>query len=132
MTKNNKRRHLPPKPQALKVSRNISLADVLATGMYDGSDESRNIILYKLGVDVSKPIEEMLCTHRTLQNKVVECIMFLGFERLDREWIKSGWCSIEALYASTNDVEMMRDMVNMNKQGGSGMMSKMGDQGVDE
>lgn len=54
-------------------------------------------IMYSLGMDTSYPIirQEGL-KHRNRLNQVVKCTRWLGEERLDDEWIKSGYASVEA------------------------------------
>jgi hypothetical protein len=55
-------------------------------------------ILYNLGMDVSKGIEQQNgLMHRNRLNKVVKCPRWVGEERQDEEWINSGYASQEAL-----------------------------------
>lgn len=54
-------------------------------------------ILYDLGLDVNQPWEtqeDML--HRNRFNNVVQCNRYVGLERLDDLWIRSGYASREA------------------------------------
>lgn len=98
------------------ISRNISESDLKTFAEYDGSVAIRNQLLYKLGVDISLPIEMMECQHRNLQSRVVECNLFLCFERLDKEWVKSGHASTEAFLSSGYDPTMMKEVAAMNKE----------------
>ena len=97
------------------ISRNISESDLKCFAEYDGSTTSRNKILYKLGVDTSLPIETLECQHRNLQGKVHDGVLFLCFERLDREWCKSGFASLEAFLYCGGDDTMAREINEMNK-----------------
>jgi len=97
------------------ISRNISESDLATFKEYDGSVAIRNQLLYKLGVDTSFPIEVIDCQHRNLQGKVVEGKLFMAFERLDREWCKSGFASLEAFVAYRGDETMAREVNEMNK-----------------
>ncbi len=97
------------------ISRNIGEYDLYLFKEYDGSVAIRNQLLYKLGVDTSLPIEVIECQHRNLQGKVVEGKLFMAFERLDREWVKSGHASIEAFLAYGGDETMAREVNEMNK-----------------
>ena len=97
------------------ISRNISESDLATFKEYDGSIAVRNQLLYKLGVDVSMTVEVIECQHRNLQGKVVEGKLFMGFERLDREWCKSGFASLEAFVAYGGDETMAREVNEMNK-----------------
>ena len=97
------------------ISRNISESDLTIFKEYDGSVAVRNQLLYKLGVDTSLHIEVIECQHRNLQGKVVEGKLFMGFERLDRDWCKSGFASLEAFVAYGGDETMAREVNEMNK-----------------
>ena len=44
----------------------------------------------------------------------VEGNLFLGCERLDKEWIKSGAASTEAFLASSNDPTLAKEVAAMN------------------
>ena len=96
------------------ISRNISESDLATFKEYDGSTTIRNQLLYKLGVDTSLPIEMIECQHRNLQGKVTEGKLFMAFERLDRDWVKSGNASLEAFIASSNDPTLGKEIVTMN------------------
>lgn len=97
------------------ISRNISESDLATFKEYDGSVAIRNQLLYKLGVDTSLLIEVIECQHRNLQGNVVEGKLFMAFERLDREWCKSGFASLEAFVAYGGDETMAREVNEMNK-----------------
>ena len=54
-------------------------------------------ILWELGIDITKPyIKQKGLRHRNRLNEVVKCTRYLGEERLDMEWINSGYASQEA------------------------------------
>lgn len=96
------------------ISRNISESDLQAFKEYDNTVASRNKLLYKLGVDTALHIEVIECQHRNLQNKVVDGKLFMCYERLDREWVKSGHASLEAFIASSNDPTLGKEIREMN------------------
>jgi len=96
------------------ISRNISESDLATFAEYDGSVAIRNQLFYKFGVDISMSIEVIECQHRNLQGKVVEGKLFMAFERLDREWFKSGHASIEAFIAAGNDPTIAKEIATMN------------------
>ena len=96
------------------ISRNISESDLTTFKEYDGSIAVRNQLLYKLGVDTALHIEVIECQHRNLQGKVVEGKLFMAFERLDRDWVKSGYASTEAFIASSNDPTLSKEIHEMN------------------
>jgi hypothetical protein len=95
--------------------KNISMSDLIRCPGFDGTDDKIKELLYKLGADISKPIETMVCEHRNLSNQVVTCEYFICIERLDKAWIQSGHASIEALYASKPDIA--QDLIKMSRQG---------------
>ena len=99
------------------ISRNISESDLVTFKEYDGSLAIRSQLLYKLGADTTLPIEVIECQHRNLQGKVVGGKLFMGFERLDREWCKSGFASLEAFIAFGGDETMAREVNEMNREG---------------
>lgn len=97
------------------ISRNISESDLQVFKEYDNTVASRNKLLYKLGVDTALLIEVIECQHRNLQGKVVDGKLFMCFERLDKEWVKSGHASTEAFLAYGGDETMAREVNEMNK-----------------
>jgi len=96
------------------ISRNIGEYDLYLFKEYDGSLAVRNQLLYKLGVDTAFPIEMLNCSYRSLTGKAVEGNLFLGCERLDKEWIKSGAASTEAFLAASNDPTLGKEIAVMN------------------
>lgn len=53
--------------------------------------------LFELGIDTNLPIlQQSNIKHRNRLNEVVKCNRWLGEERLDPEWITSGYASQEA------------------------------------
>ena len=98
------------------ISRNISESDLQVFKEYDNTVASRNKLLYKLGVDTALHIEVIECQHRNLQDKVVDGKLFMCFERLDKEWVKSGRASLEAFIASSNDHTLAKEINEMNKE----------------
>lgn len=60
-------------------------------------------MLHELGMDTSKPIEQQEnLQHRNRFDEVVICTRWVGHERSDVEWIKSGHASQEALDRNKN------------------------------
>ena len=54
-------------------------------------------ILFKLGIDTSKPFERQDgLQHRNRLNQVVTCSRWVGTSRLDHEWLNSGLATKEA------------------------------------
>ena len=62
-----------------------------------------NLMLFELGIDPKFPIEHQLnFQHRNRFDEVVICSRWVGHERQDKEWIKSGYASQEALDRNKN------------------------------
>lgn len=73
-------------------------------------------LLFLIGFDTAAPIEVVSCMHRNAQNKAVEGPRVEGWERLDDDWIKSGYASQEAIIASTKDDNLRLTLRKMSKQ----------------
>jgi len=55
-------------------------------------------LLYNLGMDISKPFQRQDgLQHRNRLNEIVVCSRWIGQERIDPEWINSGYASKEAI-----------------------------------
>lgn len=106
----------------MKSYRAVSLSDLITTKEWIEAEESndvkaKNKILWICGIDVENEygVEEELVEHRNWQNQVVKCIRFVGVERTDREWLRSGLASMEGHMApASNDVR--KDMIQMSRQ----------------
>lgn len=65
---------------------------------FENSETSFKVFLYSLGMDVSKPYKRQDgLQHRNRFNEIVVCSRWVGEERIDSEWINSGYASKEAL-----------------------------------
>lgn len=67
-------------------------------------------LFYKLGIDTKYAVLTLtdVVGHRNSKNKFVIDHRILGYERIDKDWIKSGNASEDAYFASSS----MRDMVS--------------------
>jgi|APGre2960657404_1045060.scaffolds.fasta_scaffold00085_16 hypothetical protein len=66
--------------------------------------------LWELGGDIQKPFEcQENLLHRNRLNEVVQCDRWVLTERLDKEWIDSGYCSREAKNESSGS-QMVKDL----------------------
>lgn len=89
--------------------RNISMADLITVpGFLEayGNDDKEALkgIYHSLGFDVNKDTEWRYCTHRKANNEIVTCERLEGYERIDREWLESGFCSYEGKIDSYEDI----------------------------
>lgn len=53
-------------------------------------------VLKGLGLDVNQPMEKQDTTHRNRFGNLITCSRWVGVERLDKEWLESGYASQEA------------------------------------
>lgn len=67
-------------------------------------------ILFELGMDTSKPIiRQDGLQHRNRLNEVVLCSRWVGDERIDPDWISSGYASKEAIDKASGS-KMLEDL----------------------
>jgi hypothetical protein len=76
-------------------------------------------ILFQLGLDPKEPFDyQDHLQHRNFFNEIVVCDRVVGSERLDKEWLESGFASPEAKDKSLNsklliDLYRQRGMVDV-------------------
>jgi len=98
--------------------RNISATDVEAVEGYDGTSVSRNAILFRLGCDVTKGVDEMVCSHRNLRGQFIEGgVLYLRQERLDDPWLRGGFASLDAKICATRDPSQRKVLREMSREG---------------
>lgn len=107
--------------------RNVSLSDLIQFKEYDGSIESRNKLLYKLGCDITQEIEVLNCQHRSLAGHVVTCEYYLCAERRDKNWVNSPYSSLEVVLSSSDDPSKRRLLREMSVQGFQGALNEGGE-----
>ena len=95
----------PPKPNLIVAKVIVSESELVKVlPNYDSSFEEKyptkfKLMMYELGCDISKPYERQdFITHRNRFNEVVLCSRCVFQERLDEEWINSGYASKEAIH----------------------------------
>lgn len=86
----------------------LSVSDLLMIPKFQkafGEDDKETIkkVLYENGMEVDLGIDEVFCTHRNLQGKVVSCMRYEGGERTCESWLASGAASLDAHIASCPD-----------------------------
>lgn len=80
----------------------VAYPEITYTWVNENKKEFEDI-LYSLGMDIKTPYEtQENVQHRNRFNKVVQCDRWVGNERTDKEWVKSGYASQEAIDKSTN------------------------------
>lgn len=92
------------------------LAKVKPEITYDWIENNRDEfldILYSIGMNTKQPIERQEnLYHRNRFNELVVCDRYVGNERLDREWLASGYASQEAKDKSLNN-KMLNDLYRL-------------------
>ena len=96
------------------------LAKVIPDFDYSMLEDNKklNDVLFSLGMDVLKPIEyQETIQHRNRFGEIVICDRWVGDERIDEDWIKSGYASQEAIDKSKgnnllNDLYRMKGLYN--------------------
>ena len=74
--------------------------------------EELQTILNSLGMNIRSPIEVQELTHRNRFNNIVTCKRWVGNERVDKEWINSGYASQEAKDKATGS-KMLADLYRL-------------------
>jgi hypothetical protein len=79
----------------MSIGFNLSLSDLMLVDNFAeafGKNDKETIykILEQNGFDTSMGVEEVVCQHRNLQGKVVNCLMYQGHELSSTEWLRSG------------------------------------------
>jgi len=102
----------------------LSLFDIMnipdgAKIVRTGTEEQFKTFLWSVGFDTSKSIEHQQVLHRPITAKTNEPwygMRFVGTERSDTEWVRSGNRSFEARMEDyrNNDPELYKEMSRMN------------------
>lgn len=100
---------------------NLSVSDlVLVDGFKEAyariDNETIKLFLHRNGLDTEQDYELVQVTHRNLRNQVVNGQRYEGSERLDDEWIKSGYASLEARIEAVEDPSLRRTLRAMKAQ----------------
>jgi hypothetical protein len=98
----------------------LLLLDSYYVGIDQKEPEKFKRILFNHGFDIDAKIEEEIGTHRNLQNKAYKGKRFVGLERTDRAWLRSGYASVEAHINSSKDKSLKEELHNMSREGFSG------------
>ena len=57
-----------------------------------------------------------LCQHRNRQGVVVKCERFSGYERVDKEWLKTRYASDDVKLYAKGDQSLVEEMAQMSKR----------------
>jgi|SRR5690606_24015844 len=76
-------------------------------------------MLFDVGFDIKRPIEQQYCLHRAMtNNQVVEGWRFVGTERKDEEWLRSEYCTRENKLevVGAKDFHLLKDLIVLDKR----------------
>jgi len=84
----------------------------------NGKLEDLEPYLTQLGIDVSLPYEVLNCEHRPMPSKpfVWNGPILQGYESLTKEWLKSGFASLDAIIFSERH-RIGKELSQMSRQG---------------
>lgn len=69
----------------------------------DNSEKELLDVLHGLGMDINQSVERQVVEHRNRFGNLITCPRWVGCERTDEAWIKSGYASEEAIAKSLNN-----------------------------
>lgn len=78
----------------------------------DSSEQELLGVLHGLGLDVNQPWERQIVEHRNRFGNLITGSRWVGNERIDKEWIESGYSSQSAIDKSKNN-RMLNDLYRM-------------------
>jgi hypothetical protein len=100
MTLKNKKYTRPSAIVALCIISESEIVKILPnySCIYEDDEERFKSFLFSIGMDVNKPYQRQDgLQHRNRFNEVVVCSRWVGEERIDSDWLKSGYASKEAI-----------------------------------
>lgn len=82
------------------IGHTLSISDLLLIKNFQtafGNDDKQAIekILFENGMDIEEPYSVEFSQHRNLRGQIVSCDRYVGEERQDKCWLKSGAASWE-------------------------------------
>lgn len=83
------------------IGHTLSISDLLLIKDFQtafGNDDKQAIekILFENGMDITEPYTVEFSQHRNLRGQIVSCDRYVGEERQDKCWLKSGAASWES------------------------------------
>jgi len=73
--------------------------------------------LFKMGMDIDKPVHVQGCLHRNHEGSPVMGYSYIGLERQDKPWLNCRFSTLEARIAAQKDTELRADMINASREG---------------
>ena len=103
--------------------RNLSFSDLAKVPnavkiMQNGKKEEIDNLLYQYGYDIKVGYEIEDKYHRSLtSNEIVFGAYIMGYERQDRDWLDSGFASMDARLEAVDDHSLRDTLVEMSRTG---------------
>jgi hypothetical protein len=102
------------------IGHTLSISDLLLIDNFKeafGKDDKQSIekILFENGMDITEPYSLEFSKHRNLRGNIVSCQRYVGEERQDQKWLKSGAASWEAIVESC-DLDLRIALKTMSQQ----------------
>lgn len=75
-------------------------------------------MLHDIGFDINHQIDVESCYHRTIYKEIVYAPRFVGFPRLDEEWLNSGYATHEEwkMAVGKRDVSLLKEIELMSRE----------------
>ena len=98
----------------------LSVSDLLMIKDFQvafGNDDKQAIekILFENGMDIEEPYTVEFSQHRNLRGQIVSCDRYVGEERQDKCWLKSGAASWESQVEAC-DLDLRIQLKSMSQQ----------------
>lgn len=98
----------------------LSVSDLLMIKDFQvafGNDDKQAIekILFENGMDIDEPYTVEFSQHRNLRGQIVSCDRYIGEERQDKFWLKSGAASWESQVEAC-DLDLRIQLKSMSQQ----------------
>src|ERR1043165_53667 len=102
------------------VGHTLSISDLLLIKSFQeafGNDDKQAIekILFENGMDIEEPYTVEFSQHRNLRGQIVSCDRYVGEERMDKYWLKSGTASWE-IQVEACDLDLRIQLKSMGQQ----------------
>ena len=102
------------------IGHTLSISDLLLIKDFQvafGNDDRQVIekILFENGMDIEEPYTVEFSQHRNLRGQIVSCDRYVGEERQDKCWLKSGAASWESQVEAC-DLDLRIQLKSMSQQ----------------
>lgn len=102
------------------IGHTLSVSDLLLIKDFQvafGNDDRQAIekILFENGMDIEEPYTVEFSQHRNLRSQIVSCDRYVGEERQDKCWLKSGAASWESQVEAC-DLDLRIQLKSMSQQ----------------